>query len=196
VPGRGNTAQKIILYKAMNKEIELWRGIVSCVLITALMFCTPFESLARTSINRSNVLESGTQIILRVNENFKADSKVEEGFISAIVDTDVYSTDDTRILITAGTPAYIEYSTIPNGSWGEAGRVCLTNATTKTIDNKRVSLRLSNCKSGGSRLGGVIVLTLLFFPLGLISGCMKGSMPKIQSGATFKASVLHNVTVE
>lgn len=180
----------------MKKEIELWRLIVSCVLIIALMFCTPFESLARTSTNRSNVLESGTHMILRVNEDFKADRNVEEGSISSIVDTDVYSADGTKVLIKAGTPAYIEFSTTPNGSWGEAGRLCLSNATTKTIDNKRVSLRLSNCKNGGSRIGGVIILSILFFPLGLISGCMKGSMPKIQSGATFKASVLQDVTVE
>lgn len=180
----------------MKKEVELWRGIVSFVLIITLLFCTPFASLAQSSINRSNVLESGTHMILRVNEDFKADNKVEEGTISSIVDTDVYSADGTKILIKAGTPAYIEFSTTSNGSWGEAGRLCLTNATTKTIDNKRVLLRLSNCKNGGSRLGGVIVLSILFFPLGLISGCMKGGMPKIQSGATYKATVLQDVTVE
>ena len=73
----------------MKKEIELWKGIVSCVLIMALMFCTPFEALAQTSSNRSNVLENGTQMVLRVNENFKADNKVDTGTINSIVETDV-----------------------------------------------------------------------------------------------------------
>lgn len=180
----------------MKKEIELWKGIVSCVLIVALMFCTPFEALAQASNNRSNVLENGTQMVLRVNENFKADNKADTGTINSIVETDVYSADGTKVLIKAGTPAFIEFSADPNGSWGKAGKICLTHATTKTIDNKRVSLRLSSCKNGGSKLGGVIVLSVLLFPLGLISGCMKGSMPKIQEGATFNASVMQDVTVE
>ena len=176
----------------MKKENELWRSIVSCVLIVALMFCSPFEALAQSSNGRGNVLENGTQMVLRVNENFKADT----GTVSSIVETDVYSADGTRVLIKAGTPAYIEFSADPNGSWGKAGKICLTHATTKTIDNKRVSLRLSSCKKGGSKLGGVIVLSVLLFPLGLISGCMKGSMPKIQEGTTFNASVMQDITVE
>lgn len=180
----------------MKKDIELWRSIVSCMLIMALMFCTPFEALAQHSDTRANVLENGTQMVLRVNENFKADNKADTGTISSIVESDVYSADGTRVLIKAGTPAQIEFSADPNGSWGKAGKICLTHANTKTVDNKRVSLRLSSCKNGGSKLGGVIVLSVLLFPLGLISGCMKGSMPKIQEGTTFNASVMQDITVE
>ncbi len=179
----------------MKKENELWRSVVSCVLIITLIFCSPFEALAQSSNDRGNVLENGTQMILRVNENFKADNNADTGTINSIIETDVYSADGTRVLIKAGTPAYIEFSAESNGSWGKAGKICLTHATTKTIDNKQVSLRLSSCKNGGSKLGGVIVLSVLFFPLGLISGCMKGSMPKIQEGTTFNASVMQDVTV-
>ncbi|MDE6684262.1 MAG: hypothetical protein K2J94_03675, partial [Duncaniella sp.] len=67
---------------------------------------------------------------------------------------------------------------------------------TKTIDNKRVSLRLSNCQKGGSKIGGVITLSVIFFPIGLFSGFMKGSMPKIPNGTIFNASVMQDVTVE
>lgn len=138
----------------MKKEIELWKGCVSCVLIVALFLCAPFEAIAQTASNRSNVLENGTQMVLRVNENFKADHKADTGTINSIVETDVYSADGTKVLIKAGTPAFIEFSADPNGSWGKAGKICLTHATTRTIDNKRVSLRLSSCKNGGSKLGG------------------------------------------
>ena len=117
----------------MKKENELWRSIVSCVLIVALMFCSPFEALAQSSNGRGNVLENGTQMVLRVNENFKADNKADTGTISSIVETDVYSADGTRVLIKAGTPAYIEFSADPNGSWGKAGKICLTHATTKRV---------------------------------------------------------------
>ena len=180
----------------MKKENDLWRSLVSCMLIVALMFCAPFESLAQSTGKGNNVLENGTRLVLRVNEPFKADNKADTATISSIVETDVYSADGSRVLIKAGTPANIECSIEPYGSWGKAGKVCLTHATTKTIDNKRVTLRLSSCKNGGGKLGGVIVLSVLLFPLGLISGCMKGSMPKIQDGATFNASVMQDVTVE
>lgn len=180
----------------MKREIKFSQSIVSCVLIVALIFCAPFEVMAQTTSNRNNILENGSQMVLRINENFKADNKADTGTISSIVETDVYSADGTRVLIKAGTSAYIEFSAEPNGAWGKAGKICLTHATTKTVDNKRVSLRLSSCKNGGSKLGGVIVLSVLLFPLGLISGCMKGSMPKIQEGTTFNASVMQDITVE
>lgn len=180
----------------MKKENKLLKSLVSSLLILALLFCTPFEAFAQSLSNRSNVLENGTPVILRVDENFKVDNKAETGTINSIVDADVYSADGSKILIKAGTPAYLEYSADSNGSWGKAGKICIVNANTKTIDNKRVSLRLSTCKKGGSKLGGVIALSVLLFPIGLISGCMKGGMPKIQKGTTFNANVMQDVTVE
>jgi len=180
----------------MKTGVKLLQSAISSVLIIALMLCSPLEALAQPSVNRGNVLESDTQLVLRVNEEFKAESKADTGTISAVVETDVYSADGSRVLINAGTPAYIEFSAEQNGSWGKAGKICLTHATTKTIDNKRVSLRLSSCKNGGSKLGGVIAISVLFFPLGLISGCMKGSMPKIQQGTTFNAYIMQDVAVE
>lgn len=179
----------------MEKENQWWKSLVSSVLIVALMFCAPFEAFAQSS-NRAKLLENGAQVVMRVNENFKAENSADNGTINAIIEADVYSADGSQVLIKAGTPAYIEYSAESNGSWGKAGEICITNAFTKTIDNKRVPLRLSTCKKGGSKLGGVIALSVLLFPLGLISGCMKGSMPKIQSGTTFNASVMQDVTIE
>lgn len=180
----------------MKKENKLLNSVISCVLVIALMTCAPIEALAQSSNNRSNVLENGTQMVLRINENFKSDNKAESGSINSIVETDVYSADGTKVLIKAGTPAFIEFTAEPNGSCGKAGKICLNNAYTKTIDNKRVSLRLSSCKNGGSKLGGVIALSVIFFPLGLISLCMKGSMPNIPQGTTFNASVMQDVVVE
>lgn len=180
----------------MKKEFNPLQSVISCMLVFALLLATPVEAIAQTSsYNRSNVLESGTQLILRVDENFKADSSGDTGTIHSIVETDVYSADGSTVLITAGTPAQIEYSAESNGSWGKPGRICLSHATTKTIDNKKVALRLSSCKNGGSKLGGVIALSVLLFPIGLISGCMKGSMPKISQGTTFNASVMQDVIV-
>ena len=182
-------------YKIM-KENNLLNRVISCVLIIALLCCAPLEGMAQSPNTRSNVLENGTNLVLRVNENFKADNNAESGSINSIVETDVYSADGSKVLIKAGTPALIDFTLEPNGSCGKAGKICLTNAYTKTIDNKRVSLRLSSCKNGGSKLGGVIALSVIFFPLGLISLCMKGSMPKIPQGTTFNALVIQDVVVE
>ncbi len=180
----------------MNQTIEWWKSVVSGALIIALMCCYPLESVAQTAANRSKLLENGTQLMLRVNETFKTDGKADTGTIQSIVENDIYSADGSQVLIKAGTPAFIEFSVDANGSWGKAGKICLTHATTKTIDNKRVSLRLSSCKKGGGKLGGVIVLSVLFFPLGLISGCIKGGMPKIPEGTTFNASTMQDVMVD
>lgn len=171
---------------------ETWKSIISSVLSITLIFCYPVEALAQSKAT----LSMGTQVILRVNEDFKAENRAENGTINAVIDSDVYSADGNTVLIKAGTPAFIEFNAEPNGSWGKAGRLCLTQAYTKTIDNKRIPLRLSSCKNGGSTLGGVIILSVLFFPLGLISGCMKGSMPRIQQNSTFAATVIQDITIE
>ena len=177
------------------KSKDLWERILSCVLIAALMFA-PLQSMSQSLKGQKNLLQSGTQMVLRLNENFNGADKTESGTITAKVETDVYSSDGSQVIIKAGTPANIDYSIAPNGSWGKAGKVCFTNAYTNTIDNKQVPLSLSTCEKGGSKLGGVIVLSVLFFPVGLFSGFMKGSMPKIQQGATFTATVMQNVAVD
>lgn len=167
-------------------------SLLSSILIVVLILCNPISAAAQSS--KSNILEGGTSVVLRTTENLKASSSADNGVIAAVVDNDVYSADGTQILIKKNTPAQIEFNAEPNGSWGKAGKVCFTGATTKTIDNKRVSLRLSSCKNGGSKLGGVIVLSVLFFPIGLVSGCMKGSMPKIPNGTTFNGVVSQDIT--
>lgn len=169
--------------------------LISSVLSFALMFCMPLESIAQ-SVNRANLLQNSTEVILRVNETFNAENVADNGTIKAIVENDVYSADGIRVLIKAGTPAYLEFSAESNGSWGKAGQISIKNAFTQTIDNKRVPLRLSFCQKGGSKLGGVIVLSVLLFPIGLLSGIMKGSMPKIYSGTIFNASVMQDIIVE
>ena len=176
-------------------KTKIFQGTISLILALTIIFVSPIESLAQ-AVNRSNILENGTGVVLRLNETFKADNKAETGIIPATVTDDVYSADGSRILIAAGTSAQIEFNAEKNGSCGKAGQICLTHATTKTIDNKRVSLRLSTCKKGSSTLGGVIALSVVFFPLGLISLCMKGSMPKLEQGSTFNATVTQDIVIE
>lgn len=179
----------------MESKINPWKCTVSSLLVFALMFVLPMQAFAQ-SANRSNLLDFGTPVVLSVTETVKLDSSAENGLVNATVADDVYSADGTRVLIAAGTPATVEYSLDPNGTWGKAGKVCMTNATTKTIDNKRVSLRLSSCKKGGGRLGGVIVLSVVLFPIGLLSGLIKGSNPTIQHGTVLNTTVTQEIVVE
>ena len=179
----------------MEKEIRPWKCFIYALLIFALMFSYPMSAIAQ-STNRSNVLDGGAPVVLTVSETVKMSNSAENGLIKATVANDVYSADGTRALISAGTPATIEYSFESNGAWGKAGKVCMTNATTKAIGNKRVPLRLSTCKKGGGKLGGVIALSVIFFPIGLLSGLMKGSNPKIEQGTTLNTIVTQEVAVD
>lgn len=130
----------------MKNEIKLWKKIVACVLATVMLTYAPVEALARSGYNRSNILEGGTQMILRVDDDSDFSEKTESGVIYSHVETDVYSSDGMRVLIEAGTPACIEYTLEPNRSWGQAGRVCLTHATIRTVDNKHIPLRMGSCR--------------------------------------------------
>lgn len=175
----------------MKAKQNLGMNLFAWTIALALLICNPLEAFAQSS--RNNLLEAGSPVVLKVTEDFNTANKGENGTIAAVVDNDVYSANGSTILITKGTPATIDYSAEPNGAWGKAGKVCVSTATTKTIDNKRVSLRLNSCKNGSGRIGAVIVLSVLFFPLGLISGCIKGGMPKIGNGTTFSGSVTQDI---
>lgn len=75
------------------------------------------------------------------------------------------------------------------------GSIRLTHATTQTIDNKRISLRLNYHREGKSKLATVIILSVVFFPWGLFSGFKKGKMPQIYEGTTISAFVEQNIIV-
>lgn len=179
----------------MELDIKPWKCLISSILIFVLMFAYPTQAMAQ-SVNRCNILDYGAPVVLSISESVKMNNSAENGIIKATVNNDVYSADGSRVLIEAGTPATVEYFLDSNGSWGKAGKVCMTNATTRTVDNKRVSLRLSTCKKGGSRIGGVIALSVIFFPIGLLSGLMKGSNPKIQQGTILNTIVCQEIVVD
>lgn len=104
------------------EKIKWWKSTISSVLIVALISCFPLESVAQSAANRSKLLENGTQLVLRINETFKANNTADTGTISSIVETDVYSADGAQVLIKAGTPAFIEFTADPNGSWVKLGK--------------------------------------------------------------------------
>ena len=180
----------------MKSELSLWKRLTSAVLALTLLLAIPVQSFAQGAVNRANLLENGAPVVLSVSENFKTGDATDNGLIPAKVVSDVYSADGTRELISAGTTAMIEYNLDQNGAWGKAGKICLTNATTKAVDNKTIPLRLNSCKKGGGKIGGVIALSILFFPIGLFSGFIKGSMPKIQQGTTLNTTITQDVVIE
>lgn len=179
----------------MRSKNKLFKSIIACVIIAALSLCQPLESIAMSTINRSDLLEQDTPVILRVSETTKIKSSEKNGYLRSTVDADVYSTDGTRILIKAGTRAFIDFSIEPGKSWGRPGKICFTHARTRAIDHKSISLRLSNYEKGNSNLAPVIIISIALFPFGLFSGFMKGSMPTIDQGTTFNALVMQDVSV-
>lgn len=149
----------------------------------------------RIATNNVLTLLKGSPIVLSVNEHFDSSNSNNYGTISAIVENDIYASDSPHVVIQAGTPVSITYSTESNGGWGKAGRICITGATTRTIDKKQVTLNLNSCKKGSSRVGGVVALSVIFFPSGLFSGFMKGTMPKISRGTKFHATTNQDIEI-
>lgn len=85
------------------KKNGLMEGIVSGMLILALVLCPALESFAQSSVDRSNLLENGMETILRVDEYFKPDSNTNSGDYTRL---DIYSYSDARY---AGGIIYIKF---------------------------------------------------------------------------------------
>lgn len=180
----------------MSKNYTFCEKLCSLVLSLILLSLPSIQSWAQSATAPTNRLDAGTQLALRLTEQVSTENMAGSGIINAEVTTDVYSSDGYRVLIKAGTPAFLEFSTEPNGSWGKAGKVSITYAYTKTIDNKQVPLRLSYAKKGDSNLFGVILISALFFPIGLVAGCFKGSMPRIDNGTVIPAHIMQDIMTE
>ncbi|MDD7653306.1 MAG: hypothetical protein SPJ37_00225 [Sodaliphilus sp.] len=176
------------------KKNNLFLSLVSSVMIVAMLICSPLQAMAQTSANRANLLQAGSPVVLSVEELYNGSS--EQGSINAVVKSDVYSADGSQVLIKAGTSATINYNAEPNGAWGKAGKIYLTSASTRTTNGQLIALKLNDTKKGGGKIGGVVAISVLFFPLGLLSGFMKGGMPKIQPGTTFTGKTTQDIVVE
>ena len=189
-PPARNQQAKNNLYEKNN----LFLSLVSSVMIVAMLICSPLQAMAQTSANRANLLQAGSPVVLSVEELYNGSS--EQGSINAVVKSDVYSADGSQVLIKAGTSATINYNAEPNGAWGKAGKIYLTSASTRTTNGQLIALKLNDTKKGGGKIGGVVAISVLFFPLGLLSGFMKGGMPKIQPGTTFTGKTTQDIVVE
>ena len=176
------------------KKNNLFLSLVSSVMIVAMLICSPLQAMAQTSANRANLLQAESPVVLSVEELYNSSS--EQGSINAVVKSDVYSADGSQVLIKAGTSATINYNAEPNGAWGKAGKIYLTSASTRTTNGQLIALKLNDTKKGGGKIGGVVAISVLFFPLGLLSGFMKGGMPKIQPGTTFTGKTTQDIVVE
>lgn len=176
-------------------DSSLYNRIVSYFVIIVMLLCNPLEGLSQYQKVRYISVESGTTIVLRLSETLNVSEKGEFGTLRAIVEQNVYSTDGSTIIIKKNTPAYIEYSAELNGAWGKAGEVCLNQAYTSAVNNQNVKLRLGSCKKGGKKVIGVVILSVLFFPIGLFSGFIKGGMPKFENGSTISTTVEDTVII-
>lgn len=160
-------------------------------MIFALLFYDPADAWVQTENSLRQILQTNTPVKIRLTESLNINNNIpDKGFIQGEVDSDVYSEDSNIMLIKKGTPVYVNYQIESNSSWGKPGKICLIQAKTKTLDNKKVSLQLSNCMRGESNNAAVIVLSIVFFPLGLLSGLIKGTMPIIEKGYVIEGYTL------
>lgn len=178
------------------KKRDLFQRVISSILILSLLAIAPVSAAAQTKQLQQILLIEGTDLKLHINEDVKFNNSGKAGIIHATVKDDVYSSDGNSIVIKSGTPANIEYSFKESRSWGRPGQVCVVYGSTRTIDAKRVPFILNSCQEGKSALGAVIFLTVLFFPLGLLSQFITGSNPKIKAGTTFTGVVTEDVVIE
>lgn len=165
------------------------------MIAVAIMLCAPVEALAQSSEVHTKTLEYGTRVALVVDETFSAGSSIESGLIHATVLNDIYSDDGENILIKSGTPALINYTLEQNEHGGKPGKLTLSGATTKTVDNQRITLQLGYVKKGGSKVLGVVAISTFFFPLGLLSCIIKGGMPKLKQGSVINSTITEDISV-
>ncbi len=176
----------------MNKN-NIAQSLISSILTAILVLANPLSALAQTQNGSSYTLEEGTKLVLRVDETFNAAAAPDAGSIVAKVEYDVYSDDGTTVLIKEGSRATINYNIERAKSWGRPGKLCITDTSTKTVDNKKIQLYIGNCRQGNNNVAPVVIISVLFFPIGLFSGFIKGKLPEIPEGMTINASVAQDI---
>lgn len=142
-------------------------------------------------------LEEGTPVHLTLLDPVSSGHNHEGDPVKLRVVEDILASDDTTILIKAGTPAWGIVTLLqPNGMVGRKGEISLAIQGTKSVDGKTVLLRGNINREGASKLVTVVALAAMLPLPGMFFLLIKGSNAKIASGMPLTAYIDRNVLVE
>lgn len=173
-----------------------WRQKVALALVALIATLNLSFSAFCQQVEKNEVcLNAYSPVYLKMTEEADFDLIYGNRPLKAIVSEDVLSGDREHTLIKEGTPVEIYYNVEKNGSFGKSGKVNLTHASTNTIDGNRVFLNINMQKSGQSYTGFCIAVSVATFPIGLLTGFIKGDTPTIKEGTLFSAYVAQDYKV-
>lgn len=177
------------------KQTSWWEKTLSFILIPALLFCFPLGAYCQSQESKKAILAAGTSVNLQIAQEYDMEKIKDNVPLKAIVLSDVMSADGSDILIKEGSQALVYYTVSGNGNWGKSGKICLSHAFIKAVDGQTIPLHPSTCKSGQSYTGFVIGASILFFPIGLLTGLIKGDMPTIKDGTMFNTYAMQDTYI-
>lgn len=146
-------------------------------------------------------LTEGTIVPLSLSESISSKTAAEGNRVSFEVVDDVLSEDGKQVLIKAGTVANGSITKLEkNGAFGKAGELAITIDKTRTVDGKRVPLKLSINKAGESKRGTSIGLAaigafVILWPL-MFFLFKKGKDATLPAGTQLNAVVDRDVMVD
>lgn len=177
------------------KLYSWWQKSVFALVIIFTGFNLSFCAYGQASEGKGVTLRSYAPVYLKIVEETDFESAPTCLPLKAVVMHDVYSEDGKDVLIKESTPARVFFSVEPNGSWGKSGRIYLTHASTKAVDGREVVVNINTRLSGQSYTGFCIAASIVVFPLGLLSGLIKGDIPTIKEATMLTSYVIQDYQV-
>lgn len=169
---------------------------LSTLLLIIILF-SPINAHCQSRGENNILIPSGVNVQLRIDKEYDFETTTIGEPLEGTVVNDLYYSDGKTILIKAGTRAIINYSLQRNGRWGKGGSVVFTNATIRTVDNKSIALILNNSNvEGHSYRGPIFIISIVHFPIGLLSGLIKGDMPTVKEGTIINAYTIADSYVD
>ena len=141
----------------------------------------------------AETIKRGTGLLVRLTSTASSNQK---GTVSAIVENDVFSTND-ELLISRGTPVELQVIRKKAKGVGKAGEVTVRCLSTKAVDDQLISLDGSISDEGASKqglaLGLGLSMGLFVLPgIGFAFLAIKGEKGRIESNTVIPNVVVTN----
>jgi hypothetical protein len=136
-------------------------------------------------------LRNGTPVIIRLTDSVSSDSATTGTNVNFQVVGDVKK--NGVVLIRAGEMGTASVTASePNGMLGQAGKIVISDFSTRAVDGSYVPLRATLSHKGKEKMGVSIIVSWLFCPLFLL---MKGGEGEIPAGTEKTVYVAADVEI-
>lgn len=141
------------------------------------------------------LLESGTRVRLKLADNISTKFNTEGDEVNFIVSDEV-KIDDTTVIKAGARATGIISELYSRANIGKPGELVITLDYVEAVNGKKIPIVGKITKKGENRIMTPVLFSVLLFPIGLCSMCVKGTDATVPAKYQITARVDRDINLE